>query len=194
MQSENTSQTNVANLSARIGGILLAASKPLKIDEVAKTLNVSPDEIKERLPRIRTALTTVGMSISENAGKILLVTDPIVSSDVLKYTTNEQTRKLGSSTLETLTIILYSSPISKREIDHIRGVNSGYMLRNLMIRGLIEKTSALEGERSAIYQPTFDLLNHLGLEKREDLPQFNETVESLKEVLLRSDEGDNEKV
>ena len=62
-----------------------------------------------------------------------------------------------------------------------------------MIRGLIEKTDTQAGERSAIYQPTFDLLNHLGIEKKEDLPEFTETVESLKEVLVKAEDVDGEK-
>jgi chromosome segregation and condensation protein ScpB len=70
-----------------------------------------------------------------------LGTVPEASELIEKIIKDELTRELGKSSLETLTIILYKSPIAKPEIDYIRGVNSNYILRNLLVRGLVEKIS-----------------------------------------------------
>ena len=83
-------------------------------------------------------------------------------------------KDLGSASIETLTIVLYKGPIQKAEIDFIRGVNSNFILRNLLTRGLIEKVQNPEDQRSFLYQPTFDLLTHLGLKKSDDLPEYTE--------------------
>src|SRR3989344_340255 len=92
-------------------------------------------------------------------------------SEVLKaslFKLREFYSELSRASLETLAIILYKGPISRREIDHIRGVNSGLILRSLMIRGLIERTEGTE--RSYSYKATLKLLEHLGITRREDLP------------------------
>jgi segregation and condensation protein B len=81
-------------------------------------------------------------------------------------------RDLGKAGLETLTIILYKHPIKRSEIDYIRGVNSSFILRNLLIRGLIERLTEKEGlGRGYLYKPTLELLSHLGVSKIENLPE-----------------------
>ncbi len=76
------------------------------------------------------------------------------------------------SALETLSIIIYRGPITKKEIDYIRGVNSGFILRNLLIRGLIEKDESKEG-RGVQYKPTLDLLSLLGISNLSELPEYD---------------------
>jgi segregation and condensation protein B len=106
----------------------------------------------------------------------------------------ELSRDLGRAGLETLTIILYKGPISRREIDYIRGVNSGFILRNLLIRGLIERAESQTGERSFSYKPTLALLEYLGISKRDDLPEYEVAFKKLEEFSkTREDEELHEK-
>jgi segregation and condensation protein B len=74
-------------------------------------------------------------------------------------------KDLGKAGLETLSIILYQGPISRAEIDYIRGVNSNFILRNLLIRGLIERVENPHDQRSFLYKPTLELISYLGLSK-----------------------------
>ena len=84
----------------------------------------------------------------------------------------ELSRELSKASLETLTIILYTDGVTRSEIDFIRGVNSSFILRNLSVRGLIEKSDAKEGRRNAYY-PTLDTLAYMGVTRREELPDFD---------------------
>ena len=103
---------------------------------------------------------------------MLLGTAPELSPTIEKMTKEELMGDLGKATLETLSIILYQGPIVKSRIDYIRGVNSSFILRNLLIRGLIERREHPEDKRTFLYSPTFDLLTHLGISRVEDLPEY----------------------
>jgi segregation and condensation protein B len=75
--------------------------------------------------------------------------------------------------LETISIIAYKGPVSRAEIDYIRGVQSNFILRNLQIRGLVEKITNEKDHRSFLYRPTFELLQFLGVSRIEDLPEYD---------------------
>ena len=89
-----------------------------------------------------------------------------------------------------LSIILYKGPISKAEIDQIRGVNSSYILRNLLIRGLVERKN-LSGK--TVYSETFDLMRYLGVAKKEDLPAYDKVIDKLNQIDKTAEEVFNKK-
>jgi segregation and condensation protein B len=95
----------------------------------------------------------------------------------------ELSKDLGKAGLETIAIVLYQGPVTRARIDYIRGVNSSFMLRHLLVRGLVERTPNPEDQRSYLYQPSFALLQQLGLKRLEDLPNYEafraEAVERL---------------
>jgi segregation and condensation protein B len=91
----------------------------------------------------------------------------------------ENLGELSTSALETLSIILYKGPISKSEIDQIRGGNSSHILRNLLVRGLVERKN-ISGK--TVYSETFDLMRYLAIEKKQDLPGYEKVVEKLDEI------------
>lgn len=117
-------------------------------------------------------------------------THPELSSLIEEMQKEEVSRDLGKAGLETLSIILYKHPVSRREIDYIRGVNSSYILRNLLMRGLIEKTEGGAGERSYSYKPTLELMRHLGLTRTEDLPNYE--IAMAKMLEFENKEGGSE--
>ena len=80
--------------------------------------------------------------------------------------------KLTPAALDTLSLISYLGPISRVRIDHLRGVNSSYSVRNLLMRGLIEKTTDAQQPHIAAYRASFDLLKFLGIGSIEDLPDY----------------------
>ena len=85
-------------------------------------------------------------------------------------------RDIGKAGAETLAIVMYRAPISRVEVDRIRGVNSSYILRNLETRGLIERRS---GARQTEFSPTTELLRHLGIEEKTALPDYATVMDAL---------------
>lgn len=167
-------------LKKEVEAILFYEGEPLKIKDIAKTCEVSEKEIHDAISSLETDFENRGVVIMHNNDKIALGTHPDASGIIEKLVKDEVSRDLGKASLETLSIILYKTPISKREIDYIRGVNSSYILRNLLIRGLIDR-SIEEGERSHVYKPTTALLAHLGITKLEDLPNRENALKELEE-------------
>lgn len=92
---------------------------------------------------------------------------------------DELSADIGKAGAETLAIVLYRGPLSRIEIDRIRGVNSTFILRNLLIRGLVERRPHPTDSRSFNYAITPSLLQHLGITSRESLPEFAEVMNSL---------------
>jgi len=91
----------------------------------------------------------------------------------------EYSRELGRAGTEALAAVLYRGPLTRAEVDFIRGVNSSHTLRTLTMRGLLRKTSNPKDERSYLYEPTTELLATLGVARVEDLPQWSEVREKL---------------
>ena len=109
------------------------------------------------------------------------------------FTKEELSRDIGKAGLETLSIIIYRGPISRREIDYIRGVNSTFIIRNLLIRGLVEKVQAEKDQRSFLYKPTLELLSFLGVRNFEELPDYAAVrVELEKFMTAEQTEEENE--
>ena len=90
---------------------------------------------------------------------------------------------LKKASLETLSIILYKNTASRAEIDYIRGVNSSFILRNLLVRGLIEIEAKRGEDRNYVYKPSLNLLEHLGVKSLEELPDFASVSAKLKDFL-----------
>ncbi len=99
---------------------------------------------------------------------------------------------MGKASLETLTIILYRGPITKSQIDYIRGVNSNFILRGLLIRGLIEREKNPDDERGFIYKPAIELITHLGIGSLSGLPEYTETQAQILKFEKEFGEKENE--
>ena len=162
------------NTSAHIEALLFWKNEAVSTKWLAKTLEKTDEEIVSALGELRESLKDRGIFLLEQNGEVALKTNPEASPLIEKLSKDELVKELTPSALETLTIILYRGPISKKEIDYIRGVNSGFILRNLLIRGLIQKETNETSTtgRSNVYQPTLDLLSLLGVSKLEELEGY----------------------
>ncbi|MBI4120648.1 MAG: SMC-Scp complex subunit ScpB [Parcubacteria group bacterium] len=159
-------------LAKKIEAILFHKAEPLTLRELARLLNVGEKEIEGALSLLESSLTDRGISLLRKDDEVMFATAPEMSSLIEKINKEELSKDLGKASLETLTIILYRGPLSRSDIDYIRGVNSSFILRSLLVRGLIERIPNPEGARSFLYRPTFDLLAHLGVAKVEELPEY----------------------
>jgi chromosome segregation and condensation protein ScpB len=135
------------------------------------------------LKKLEVDLSGRGIVLMFKEDEVTLATSKDVSELIEKLTKEELVRDLGKAGLETLSIIIYQGPLSRAEIDYVRGVQSNFIVRNLMIRGLIEKVPNPKDQRSFLYKPTFEMLSFMGLTKIEDAPSYTEAraeIESYK--------------
>ncbi|MBI2024558.1 MAG: SMC-Scp complex subunit ScpB [Candidatus Harrisonbacteria bacterium] len=179
------------NLSAKLEAFLFIYGEPLEIKKIAKLLKTSEEEIRKTIKSLGEELTNEqrGLFLTEHENKVQLTTKPDFSKlleDVVKEEVHEN---LTPAALETLSIIAYAGPLSRAEIEYIRGVNSNFTLRNLLIRGLINRNPDPKRGNVYLYQSSVDLLRHLGITKSEDLPEF-ERFQKLIEK-LRNPENQN---
>ena len=112
--------------------------------------------------------------------EVTLATRPEHSSLIETIRKEELSKELSKASAETLSIIAYHAGISKAQIEFIRGVNVSYSLRALSMRGLIEGRGI---GRAVGYYPTLQLLEHFGVSKIEELPQYVETAEKITKLL-----------
>lgn len=169
------------NLESKIESVLFFKNEPVSVVELGKWLGEKPDAIRTALASLRDAYRGRGIVMVSDADLVSLGTHPDASTLIENLQKEELSRELGRAGLETLATILYKGPISRREIDHIRGVNSGFILRALLVRGLIERTESASGERSYSYKATLKLLEHLGVTRQEDLPEYQSAFKKIEE-------------
>lgn len=167
-------------LKSTIESLLFVSSKPLKIKELAKILEQQEFAVQAALDQLVSERKDSGVVVLENSGEYQLATNSNNSTAVKNFMNAELREKLTDATVEVLAIIAYRQPISKAELEAIRGVNSQYSIRNLLMRGLIEKTSNPNDARSFLYQTTTEFLMHLGLNSVKDLPAFEKLVSEIK--------------
>lgn len=184
-------------LKNNIESLLFISHKPLSIKELVKAVSADQKDILE-------ALTELEKDYQEKAGgikllkigdKYQLATASEASEVVKKFIKSEISGELTKPSLETLTIIAYRGPISKAELEIIRGVNCSLILRNLLMRGLIE-ASEDKKKMVVLYNITFEFLKYLGLNKPSDLPDFEKLNRSnnLDKLLLSSQEIENKPI
>jgi len=161
-------------LDAQIEAVLFWKGEPVSGKKLAHILNVSTEEVADGILELEKKLEKRGLTLVYKDDEIMLGTSELVSGLIEELTREEYSRDLGKAGAETLSIVLYKGPITRREIDYIRGVNSTFILRNLMVRGLVEKIPHEKDLRMFLYRPTFELLAHLGVKKIEDLPEYND--------------------
>mgnify|MGYP003393053399 CR=1 FL=1 len=168
-------------LESSIEAVLFFKGEPVSIKNLSETLSVSKEEVENALINLEKSLEGRGVTLVRDEDNVILETAAGASEIIEKLTKDELSREIGKAGLETLSLVLYHGPISRREIDYIRGVNSAFILRNLLVRGLVERTDAKEGERSFTYKPTLELLSHLGIKKKEELPEYEQVKNEIKE-------------
>jgi segregation and condensation protein B len=175
------------NLEKQLEAVLFWKGEPVSIKKLSQIFSKTEEEISDALRQLEENLVGRGVSLIRKEDEVALGTSKDTSELIEKLTKEELIRDLGRAGIETLSIIIYQGPISRAEIDYIRGVQSTFILRNLMIRGLVEKVTNPKDQRSFLYKPTFELLSYMGLTKIEEMPEFAEAkaeIESYKNSVV----------
>lgn len=171
------------DLEQKIEALLFWKAESISLKKLSSLIGASEEEIKNAISNLKNSLEKRGICILENGDEYVLGTNPSLKNWFDELTKEEFNRDIGKAGMETLSIIMYQGPISRKEIDYIRGVNSGFVIRNLMIRGLVEKIEDPKDGRAFLYKPTFELLSFMGISNIEDLPNFENVkkeIESFK--------------
>jgi len=125
----------------------------------------------------------------EKDDSVVLGISKELSSIIDSIRKDEVTRELSKASLETLSIVLYKNGVSRSEIDYIRGVNSSFILRNLLVRGLVEKVTDIKDSRKILYRPTFETLSYMGVAHISELPNYEATISELEKVINQNEEN-----
>ncbi len=176
--------------AAQVEALLFQQAEPLTLARLAKLLNWSQAEVDKALTELETSLNNRGLSLVRSGNEVELTTAPEAGNFLSEIAKAELSGPLGKAGLETLAIIIYHAPISRPEIDYIRGVNSSFIIRHLLVRGLIKRSPKPTDARTFIYEPSLEALATLGVSRREDLPRYEEITRLTNESLqtLSSDD------
>ncbi len=168
--------------ASEIESLLFVSSRPLSVKRLAEATGRDKKEVQEALDALLAEYDARGESgfiVLRNGDEVQLATSPDHAEMVKNFLKDETFGELTRPALETLTIVGYRGPLTKAELEQIRGVNCSLILRNLMIRGLVETEGGKTDDPAApaTYRVTFDFLRYLGIAKANDLPDF-ETLSS----------------
>jgi len=178
-------------LDAKIEALLFYKGESMKVKELVKLLGADKGSVESALTVLTEKLSERGVTLIRKEDEIQLTTNSEMSDLIDQIRKDELTKDLGKAGAETLAIVLYKGPVTRAEIDYIRGVNSTFILRNLLIRGLVEKTSNPKDQRSFLYKPTLELLSFLGVSNIEELPEFDTVQDELVKFAETEEEKDD---
>jgi len=180
-------------LDAKIEAILFFKGEPLTVKELTNLVGEDKSRVLHALSVLENRLREAGIRLVKNEEKVELRTAPEFSALIEDLKKEELAKDVGKAGAETLSIILYRGQVTRAEIDYIRGVNSTFILRNLLIRGLIERMINPKNARSFLYKPTLELLSFLGIKSVDDLPEYELAAKELKNFMESPIEGKNQK-
>lgn len=170
-------------LESKIEGLLFYKGEEIEIKKIAEIFNVSIEDTELALLDLSKSLNDRGLVLVKKDNSVVLGINSELSPIIESIRKDEISKELSKASIETLSIISYKPYITRSEIDYIRGVNSSFILRNLLIRGLIEKVIDKKDSRKILYRPTFEMFSYMGITKIEELPNYEKVVGELKEIL-----------
>ena len=177
------------NLDAKIESLLFFKNEPISAKKISVLLGESEENVAQALVQLRERLQNGGIVLVEGVDEFTLGTHKDASEILEKIRKDEMGKELTKSALETLSIILYSrdrngiSGATRSEIDYIRGVNSTFILRNLLMRGLVRKEVDPNDSRRFLYRPTIETFEFMGITSPEELPEYQQTLNALQNKL-----------
>ncbi len=160
-------------IKSQLESILFISAKPMGVKQLAELLGKASEEIKQAGDELVEEYRNQdrGVQIIKDGSHYQMASSPDNAKVVRDFIKDETTGELSKPSLEALTIIAYRGPIAKTDLDRIRGVNCSLILRNLLIRGLIEgKPDKTKGQ--VCYNVTLDFVRFLGISDISQLPDY----------------------
>jgi len=183
--SEQLPEQNIETellLSVKLEALLFVAAEPVATAQLATALDVSASVVERGLNELDASLQSRGLRLQRHAGRVQLTTAPQLAELIERFLGLEATSHLSRAALETLAIIAYQQPVTRPQIDSIRGVNSDSMMKSLLSKNLILESGRADGPgRPILYSTTPEFLQHFGLNSILEMPPLARSEE----------EGDN---
>ena len=162
------------NLKSAIESILFLQGEPLEISRLTKITGAAKKEVFAALHELAGEYRERGIQLIQNGEEWQFATSPKHKALVEQFLKRDVEGELSRAGLEVLAIVAYKGPISRVNIEYVRGVNSSFTLRNLLIRGLVLREENSEDRRSYLYRISSDFLKVLGVRSLSDLPHYQE--------------------
>ncbi len=166
------------SLTAALEVLLFVSDNSVEVSYLTKTLALNSEVIYGALKTLnhQYCQRNSGLRVQEHNGRFQLVTHPYLATLIETYLSLDLTTKLSAPALETLAIIAYRQPVTRAQIEAVRGVDSSGILRSLLQRGLVEEAGRLEGVgRPILYMVTEEFMHHFGLTGLDELPPLETT-------------------
>jgi segregation and condensation protein B len=168
--SEQITETELS-LSVKLEALLFVAAEPVTTSQLAAALDVSTSVVERALNELDASLASRGLRLQRHTGRVQLTTAPQLAELIEHFLGLEATTHLSRAALETLAIIAYQQPVTRPQIDSIRGVNSDSMMKSLLNKGLILESGRADGPgRPILYSTTPEFLQHFGLNSILEMP------------------------
>lgn len=167
--------TKQNNLKSKLESLLFVAEKPVSVKEFADVTGVMVSEIQTTLTEIGKEYEARGIRLVRKGEYFSFVSAPENAKEVSALLNEELRHDLSQAALETLAIVTYKQPLTRMEVEDIRGVNTDQIIRSLMIRGLIAEVGRKEAiGRPILYGTTMEFVQYFGLNTEESLPKIEE--------------------
>ncbi len=161
------------SLKGRIEAILFVAGEAVPVRDLARALQTGEKEIRETIDNLKDEYDYEqrGFILKKFGDKVQLATRPMYSGDVVRLLQPVQQQSLSQAAMETLAVVAYKQPVTRAEVEQIRGVKCDYSLQSLMLKGLIREAGRKDTiGRPILFCTTDEFLSHFGLEDLSGLP------------------------
>ena len=165
------------NIKGRIEAILFVSGEAVSVRDLARALQAEEAEVKSTLDIMKDEYDYEqrGFLIKRFSDKVQLATRPIYAEDVVRMLQPVQQQSLSQSAMETLAVVAYKQPVTRAEVEQIRGVKCDYSLQSLIYKGLIREVGRKDTiGRPILFGTTDEFLSHFGLRELADLPPMPE--------------------
>ena len=164
----------IEKLKSAIESILFISGEPLKISRLAKITGAPKPEIENALMILSGEYQSAkkGIVILRKEDEVQMATNPENADLIEQLVKSEIQENLSKASLEVLSIIAYRGPITRIDVEAIRGVNCSFTIRTLMMRGLLERIENPKDGRGFLYKISFDFLKKMGIESIDKLPDY----------------------
>lgn len=181
---ENLESPKELSLSARIEALLFVAPEAVSPNQLAAALDLPTREIEKGLEELELEYRQRGLRLQRFQGRYQLTSAPEAAAAIELFLGLEATSRLSQAALEALSVIAYQQPVTRPQLDAVRGVNSDAVLKSLLSKGLIQEVGRAEGPgRPILYSVTDEFLQHFGLSSLKELPPLNLEQKSASEFL-----------
>ncbi len=172
-----------SNLKAKLEALLFVLAEPVSAKKLSQILDLGEPDIRDALSGLGEDFKNEGRGLwlTEINGEFQLTTKPKFGNLLQEVMKAELTEDLTPSSLETLTIVAYLGPVSRAMVEYIRGVNSSFIMRSLLLRDLIQRMEEKKAN-AFLYDVSLDFLKHLGLSSKKELPDY-EKYEAMMKAL-----------